>query len=42
MRGFIRTSAAFVVAGSILPAAQLPRAPADLAWVGLYSNQLIE
>jgi hypothetical protein len=42
MRWPFRTSAAFIVAGSILPAAQLPRAPADLAWVGLYNDQLIE
>ena len=26
----------------MLAAAQLPRAPADLAWIGLYNNQLIE
>lgn len=42
MRGRCRSFAAFIVAGSMLPAAQLPRAPTDLAWVGLYSNQLID
>jgi hypothetical protein len=40
-----RTSAAaaavVIVTGSI-PAAQLRRAPVELGWIGLYSNQLIE
>jgi hypothetical protein len=43
MRRLFRISAVFLlVAGSSLPAAQLPRAPADLAWIGLYSNPMIE
>ena len=43
MRQLLRMSAAFLLlAASGLPAAQLSRAPADLAWIGLYSNALIE
>lgn len=42
LRTFASAATVIIVVGSILPAAQLRRAPADLAWIGLYSNQLIE